>query len=501
MDPTNIKEVLHAFKVELLKYRYFVVAAFIFISSVSLALGFLAPKSYTSKVILYADVTNIIGNLLDGKAEITKIDRSKEARDIIFTDRILRTVATNAGLENPDRQIAHLRNTMRITANNDYVTVQYSSSSPDVAFNVIDATTQAFVAETARKKREESSSAYEFINAQVETYKSQLEAAEQKLKEFSSKNIEITEAGVANQVSKYKNDIQILEFEIQDLTARLESYESELAVEPEFLAIERERPQSFEERQLENYEQRLSELRLSYLDTHPDIVSIQDQIAALRAQIANQKKENAANKEYANVENPAFTTLKELISKTRADLTAAKQRLNSNQRLLQGSLANAETVAAKQATFKELTRDYAVTKDVYEDMLKRRESARLTMTLDIEGQGVTYKIHEPASYPLHSDGLQTIHFAALGPILGFLAPLGVIGVMIFLDSKVRSATFMADNLPSHIQLMTTIPMYNNTLTELASLKSLLILGAIIVAFMGIYVGAFVAVPSLGLLNG
>ncbi|MFQ3262080.1 hypothetical protein [Reinekea sp.] len=501
MDPTNIREVLHAFKVEFLKYRYYIVAAFILISSVVLAAGFVMPKSYTSKVVLYADVTNIIGNLLDGKAEITKIDRSKEARDIIFTDRILRTVATNAGLDNPDVKIAGLRNAMRISASNDYVTVQYSTNSADTAFNVIDATTQAFIAETARKKREESSSAYEFITAQVETYKSQLEEAETKLKEFSSQNIEITEAGVANQVSKYKNDIQILEFEIQDLTAKLSSFESELAVEPEFLAIERERPQSFQERQLEDYEQRLSALRLSYLDTHPDIVSLNDQIASLKTQIAQQKEEASKNKEYANIENPAHTTLKELISTTKANLTAAKQRLSTNERLLQGSLANAETVAAKQATYKELTRDYSVTKDVYEDMLKRRESARLTMTLDIEGQGVTYKIHEPASYPLHSNGLQLEHFVLLGPLLGFLFPLGVIAVMIFLDNKVRSASYMADNLPPHIQFMTSIPMYNSAITELASLKSLLILAGIIIVYLGFYVSAFITVPALNLLNG
>ena len=118
---------------------------------------------------------------------------------------------------------------------------------------------------------------------------------------------------------------------------------------------------------------------------------------------------------------------------------------------MQTELANAETVAAKQATYKELTRDYDVTKDVYEDMLKRRESARLSMTLDIEGQGVSFKIHEPASYPLRSDGLQLMHFAAIGPVLGLALPVGLIVLLVIMDPRIRSASFMVDKLPSHMQ--------------------------------------------------
>jgi polysaccharide chain length determinant protein (PEP-CTERM system associated) len=437
-------------------------------------------------VTLYADVTNIIGNLLEGKAEITKIDRAKEARDIVFTDRILRSVAVKAGFSDPDSAIGILRSRMKITANGDYVYISYSSSSRDMAFNVIDAVTQAFLSETSRKKREESQSAFDFIDAQVSKYKQQLELAEQALKEFSAQNIDITEASVSKQVIQYKKDLNVLQLEIEDTEARLASYEKEIAGESEFLEIESKPEPTFEERQLEAFQHRLAELRLSFLDTHPDIISLKDQIAALEVEVEAGKNETDQNTQLTKVENPAHTDLKAVINSERANLNALKNRLTNTEILLRSELSNAEMVADKQATYKELTRDYSVTKDVYEDMLKRRESARLSMTLDIEGQGVTYKIHEPASYPIRSNGLQLIHYAVIGPVLGMAAPLGLIVLLVIVDPRIRSASFMEDKLPTHINLMTTIPMYNSAVGELASKRSLVLIGLVMFLYISAY---------------
>jgi len=487
MDPTNIREFLHAIKIELLRYRYVFFVMFIVISAGVLAAGYALPKTFSSRVVLYADVTNIIGSLLEGKAEITKIDRAKEARDIIFTDRILRSVARKADFPDPDAAVSSLRGRMRISANGDYVNIQYSTSARDEAFNVIDAVTQSFLSETARKKREESQSAFEFIDAQVTSYKRQLEVAEDRLKEFSALNIDITEQSVSERVIRYKNDIQLLGLAIEDSEVRLASYNTQLAKEAEFLEIETERAETFEERQLESFERQLAELRLSYLDTHPDIISLQDQIASLQVKVDEIIAQAGTNKTYAQIENPAYTSLKEVINSERAELIASKNRLSSTERLLQSELKNAQTVATKQATYQELTRDYSVTKDVYEDMLKRRESARLSMTLDIEGQGVSYKIHEPASYPVNSDGIQLVHYAVIGPLLGMLAPFGLIVLLVLMDKRVRSASFMSDNLPSHISLMTTIPMYNSAVSELASKRSLMLMGGGFLLYLVVYV--------------
>jgi polysaccharide chain length determinant protein (PEP-CTERM system associated) len=500
MDPTNIKELLNALLIELLRYRKAVLIVFILISSAVLSAGYLIPKLYTSNVVLHADVSNIIGSLLEGKASITKIDRAKEARDIIYTDRILRATAADAGFTDPDASIASLRSKLKISASGDYVRIKYQSRSADESFNVLDAVSKNFIAETARKKREESQGAFDFIDAQVKSYKAQLEAAEQELKAFTSQNIGISENSVSSKVNKYKDDIQILNLEIQDGEARLASYQLQLAQEPEFLKVENQQESTFEENQLQAYELQLSQLRLTYLDTHPDIISLKEQIIELKDRIAKQKAENSGRSAFTEVENPSYTSLKEIINREQADIMAKRRRLANTNALLDAEYSNAETVAAKQATLQELTRDYSVNKGVYEDMLKSREQARLSMTLDIQGQGATYKLHEPATYPVRSDGFQLIHFALVGPVVGLLAPIGLLVLLVIMDQRVRSTTYMVDNLPSHIDFLTTIPMYDSAISELSSKRELIVIGFIALLYLLVYAVFSKGAAALSLLG-
>ncbi len=326
MDPTNIRELINAVFVEVLRYRYWIVAIFIAVSALVLGSGYVLPKSYNSKVVLYADETNIIGNLLAGKAEITKIDRAREVRNIVYTNRMLTSAATMSGIENPDQAINSLRNTIKVVARGDYVDISYTADTKEQAFSVISNITDLFIKETSRKKREESQSAFEFIDAQVESYKKQLEAAEQQLKEFSAENIDVSKESVSSRVTSLKRDIQIIELELQDTQARLSSFESQLVAEPKFLEVEIQPQQTYQEKQLESYEQQLANLRLSYLDTHPDIVSLISQIDALKVSISKDKAATD-DRTTTQLENPAYTNLKDVINQERANLDAKRQRL------------------------------------------------------------------------------------------------------------------------------------------------------------------------------
>jgi polysaccharide chain length determinant protein (PEP-CTERM system associated) len=488
MDPSNIRELINAFIVEVLRYRYWIVIFFVVISAAVLGAGYLMPKSYNSKVVLYADQTNIIGDLLKGKAEITKIDRSREVRNIIYTNRILTSAAAKSGFDNPENAIGGLRNAIKVRSRGDYVDIEYSADNKEQAFTVVSNLTDLFIDETSRKKREESQSAFEFIDSQVQSYKKQLEDAEQRLKEFSAENIDVSEQSVSSRVSSLKRDIQAIELEVQDAQARLNSFESQLLREPQFLNVETQETaaQTYAERQLENFELQLSNLRLSYLDTHPDIVSLLSQIDTLKEQIANEKQSASQTKNFEQVENPAYTNLKDVYNEERANLTAKQQRLRNLKTLLAAELSNAEIVAEKQATYAELTRDYDVTKGVYDDMLKRRESARLSMTLDVQGQGVTYKIHEPPLYPINWEGLQLKHYAVIGPFLGLAVPLGLILVLVVLDPRIRSSSYMEQNLPPQIELITSVPVYENVISQYSSKRSLILLGMFVFAYMLVY---------------
>ena len=59
------------------------------------------------------------------------------------------------------------------------------------------------------------------------------------------------------------------------------------------------------------------------------------------------------------------------------------------------------------------------------------------MTLSIEGQGVSYKVQEPAKYPLTATGLTFRHFVIAGLLVGSILPIGCVVAYVLLDPRIR----------------------------------------------------------------
>jgi hypothetical protein len=60
------------------------------------------------------------------------------------------------------------------------------------------------------------------------------------------------------------------------------------------------------------------------------------------------------------------------------------------------------------------------------------------MHLDIEGQGLNYRINETAQYPRNPSGPQFSMFAAAGLFLGIMAPFGAVAGLLQIDPRVRA---------------------------------------------------------------
>jgi hypothetical protein len=94
----------------------------------------------------------------------------------------------------------------------------------------------------------------------------------------------------------------------------------------------------------------------------------------------------------------------------------------------------------------ELTRDYEVNRDIYRDLLRRRENARVSMSLDEGQQGLSLRVYEPAFLPLKPTGLRFLHFMILGLILAVLIPVAYLVARVQLDPRVRSVEQLTNRL-------------------------------------------------------
>ena len=149
-------------------------------------------------------------------------------------------------------------------------------------------------------------------------------------------------------------------------------------------------------------------------------------------------------------------------------------------------IERAKRVAARQADLSELVRDYDVTRGIYEEMLERKEKARLSMTLDQEGQGVSYRIQEPAVFPLKPSGLRLIHFTIAGPFIGLIAAIALVILYVMVDPRFRGASIMEASLPEDIELLGHVTTIKPNRERKAVQMSLVRLFAVAVIYMVAY---------------
>lgn len=499
MDKTYLKELLGALRAELVRFRFWFAILFLVVSFGILLIGMVWPKAYTTKVVLFADVTNIIEPLLKGRAEMTKIDRSEQASEVIYTRRILLETAKQAGLidknATEDAQeaiIRQVRSGIKVARerNENYVQLSYTTNNPDRSFEVLNAVVNVFIEDTAKRKRDESVGAYNFIDAQVQTYKKQLEVAEEKLKEFKSKNTDGSEDSVSARISQLRLDIESLKISIEETQSRINTVQQQLNSEGKYLKAKGQIDEMKQRRQV--LAAQLEQMLLSYQENYPDVVSLRAQISELDNGIEKIQSSGDVFGGSEQVQNPLYEELRKQLADADVELRAQKRRMQSLLVLQEEEFARQQRIAANQAELSELTRDYNVTKKVYEEMLQRKETARVSMTLDIEGQGVTYRIQEPASFPLKPSGLHFIHFAIIAPFIGFILPIGLLVLYVLVDPHLRSARILQKQLPVDIEVIGVIPHYKSPIGERLLRKdvilivSLMILGLLCYVALSIY---------------
>ena len=493
MDKAYLRDLLAALRAELIRFRFWCALLFLGIAYLFLVVGLIWPKNYTTKVVLFADVTNIIEPLLKGRAEITKIDRSEQASEVIYTRRIMVETAKQAGLlkgnaseDQQDAMVRQLRGGVKVARerNENYVQLSYTTTNPDRSFEVLNAVVNVFIEDTAKRKRDESVGAYNFIDAQVQTYKKQLEQAEEKLKEFKSKNTDGSEDAVSARVASLREEVESLKITIEETQSRINTIQQQLNTEGKYLKAKGQVDEMKQRRQ--TLTAQLEQMLLSYQENYPDVVSLRAQITELDNSIDKIQSSGDVFGSSDKVQNPLYEELRKQLADADVSLRSQKRRMQSLLSLQEEEYARQQRIAANQANLSDLTRDYDVTKKVYEEMLQRKETARVSMTLDIEGQGVSYRIQEPAAFPLKPSGLHFIHFAAVGPVLGFLFPIGLLILFILVDPHLRSARALQKQLPPDIEVIGVVPHYKSPIGERLLKKDVLLIVLIAAIGMACY---------------
>lgn len=440
----------------LLRRRAVVVVA-VAINITAIFLAFSLPEKYTSSTTVFVEEKNIIEPLMQGAAVPTGVtDRARIASEVIYGRRVMHRLIDELGWYGPnlhesekDRIADRLKERIKISnvGRAGLIRIEYTDGDAMRVYEATKKIAALFIEESHEAKLRESQAAYEFINKQAEEYHSKLQRAEQQLKEFRATNVDVGNAagaGVLNRISNIRARLDQSTQELREAEIRKASIERQLSGEAESaFAISREGQYRTRISELRS---QLETLRLSYHDTHPDIVRIRHQIDDLQQSIQAEQtnrqsgaRQGATPSESSNVviHNPVYQQLRQDLAQTKTLIDMLTARIQEARRQLNAELDVGRQVHGGEATLAELTRDYEVNRTLYQDLSRRRETARVSMNLDRERQGLRFRLQEEAYLPQNPTGFRFLHIVLLGMVLSIVVPVALLFVAIQFDARLR----------------------------------------------------------------
>lgn len=496
---TTVADMARGYLRELSSHRKWFAGCYFLVMIDTLVAALTWPKTYTSFSTIYADNSNILQPLMEGNAVATSIvDQARMAEEIIFKRAYYDEVLKAAGypvetltLEQKDSLIEDIQDSTTVsnvgTQPASLIRIAFSDSSPVRAFSIAQKYTSLFIEESVVDKRDESKSAFEFIQNQVTTYHTKLQESESKLSTFKSQNNNGTLAETNSRISRYRSDIERLELELVQLGTEGAAVERELSGENE-VAKDISEMAALRNR-INALQMQLDTLKSRFHDNYPDVIQLQAQIDDLMGMYETGDAGLLIQADDL-VDNNGITPLHQELRSRLAAIKTSMQTKNSQLAGVRTLLGEEEKKIAlineSEAQLAELTRDYNVTRDFYNDMMKKLETARVSMHLDEEQQGVTFKVQESAVIPTQPDGLSFGKLLMGSFLLAMSAPLGLLVLYMELDPRIRSESNFVPEWPP---LLMVVPPLKSSIRKAISDRVMILL--IVVVSLFIYGAAFV----------
>ncbi len=467
---------------------------FVCVSLSILAVGWFWPRVYISESTILVDEYNILTPLMKGTAVATSVkDQAKNARQLLTGQYAKEQFVEFTSLDlvgeseiNIDRIWGQVKYKTKIeNAGKNVIRIKYKSSDPKEAQKYAAFFTDLFIDESIKDKRRESEAAYSFIAGQAEEYREKLKESEESLKNFRSENLGASpdSAGTVNaRILEHQRTIEQTQLEINEIEIQMKNIKDQLSGEAAVSAHLTEEGQL--QKRISALQGQLDTLRMTYLDSYPDVIIVRGQISALRMKMVDVRKQDKKIIVNAGNLNPLFQELRSNFSQLKTQGAALFTRLKATKNLLIDEKNRAIQINTVGAVLAQLTRDYDVNNDLYQKLLRQRETARVSMNIDIANQGLTLKIQEYPHVPIRPIGVRLVHIAFLGLVMAIFLPLGMAYLLVMFDGKIRS--IQQFQKISNAPVLGVISKFNSTELSRYNLYWMAVVITIIVGVLSIY---------------
>ena len=436
------------------------------------------PNIYEVNAKIFVDTRSMLRPLLRGLAieSDSLVSSARLMKRTLLTRPNLEAVARKTDLDlksKSDREfdqlVTHLAEKIKLegTTEDNIYTIAYADANVQQAKRIIDELLNTFMESALGSNRKDTATTQKFLDAQIAEYENRLVEAEQRLKEFKQKNVGQMPDEIGGYFVKFQHAKEVLqqaELQLQEAQNRGSTLRQQLAGEEPVLGIGAEQ-QSFKTPLSSQYDARIAKLQdqldvllLQYTDKHPDIAAIRQQMAELQRRRDDEMKLLAEEQEAAPAGasgsseqgqgGAVYQEIKLAMAEADAEIAGLTARVNAYRKVVQDLERAVDTIPEIESELKRLNRDYALNRQQYDELVKRRETARLSHEVDQLGDDIKLKIIEPPRIPLLPIGPQRIQLMSIVLVAGLGSGVG----LAFLLSQVNPRFYSTEELKEITQL-------------------------------------------------
>src|SRR5204862_2700797 len=205
----------------------------------------------------------------------------------------------------------------------------------------------------------------------------------------------------------------------------------------------------------------LTRLRSQFNEKYPDVVLLSAEVTALEREIADAKSREPKTEDtpaapQVTPVTPYVLRLKEALRESEGDVKILKRE---EQRLRDGIAAyqaRVENVPRREQEYRELSRDYDSTRELYQSLLKRSEEAQLAEHMEQRQKGEQFRVLDtaiPRLEPAAPNRVQLLVIAVLGS-------LGLAVGAVMLAERIDTSFHTIDELRtfSALPVLVSIPL-------------------------------------------
>ena len=305
--------------------------------------------------------------------------------------------------------------------------LSYRGRQPETVARVTNTLASFYVEENTKLRAQQASSTAEFLGTQLAGIKKRLDEQEQRVKDFRTRYVgELPQQLTVNLATLERLHAQLHLNSANQLRAtdRLAALEKQLAeTDPGGGAAATSDPVVA---RLAKLKEELRGLRGRFSDKYPDVIRMKADIAALEQELAERKPDGPPKTAPVASADPVVRRLKGALSAVDAEiksLQAEDLRLRSDIAAYQQRV---ESAPQREQEFKELSRDYETTKDLYSSLLKRYEDAQLAESMEENQKGEQFRILDPALPEILPAAPNRLRLTLMGLMLALGAAAAVV---------------------------------------------------------------------------